>query len=93
MPKGKKVGGRTAGTPNKVTVEFKDAVNKLIDFATPQMVDWLTLIAAEDPNKALDHVYKFAQFGFPLLSRAEMKHEGGITLNQLLADMDEPDKG
>lgn len=93
MPKGKKVGGRTAGTPNKVTVEFKDAVNKLIDFATPQMVDWLTIIAKEDPNKALDHVYKFAQFGYPLLSRAEMKHEGGITLNQLLADMDEPDKG
>lgn len=85
--------GKPKGIQNKTTVEFKEAVNNLISYATPQMVDWLTMIAADDPNKALDHVYKFAQFGYPLLSRAEMKHEGGITLNQLLADMDEPDGG
>lgn len=58
-------------SPNKITVEFKEAVNNLINFSTPQMVDWLTLVAAEDPNKALDHVYKFAQFGYPLLARTE----------------------
>ena len=93
MPKGLKVGGRTAGTPNKATVEFKEAVNNLINFATPHMVNWLEQIATDDPNKALDHVYKFAQFGYPLLSRAEMKHEGEITINQLLADMDDPHGG
>ncbi len=65
--------GRKAGKPNRATLEFKEAVNNLINFATPQMVDWLTLVAAEDPNKALEHVYKFAQFGYPLLARTESK--------------------
>jgi hypothetical protein len=63
--------GRHKGKPNRVTVEFKEAVNNLISFATPQMVDWLTVVAAEDPNKALEHVYKFAQFGYPLLARTD----------------------
>lgn len=67
-------------TPNRTTLEFKEAVNNLINFATPQMVAWLEHIAAEDPDKALDHVYKFAQFGYPLLARSEgsMKHTGKI---------------
>lgn len=61
--------GRPKGAVNKATLEFKEAVNKLIDFATPQMVTWLETIAKTNPDKALDHVYKFAQFGYPLLSR------------------------
>lgn len=69
--------GRPKGLPNKATVEFKEAVNNLIAFATPQMVDWLELVAVEDPNKALDHVYKFAQFGYPLLARSEHTGAGG----------------
>lgn len=72
-------GGRPKGAPNKSTMEFKEAVNKLINFATPKMVKWLEDVAEEDPGKALDHVYKFAQFGYPLLSRSEgkqdLKHE------------------
>lgn len=64
---GGKGGGRPKGSANQATIEFKDAVNKLIDYATPQMVSWLSEI--EDPSKRLDHIYKFAQFGYPLLSR------------------------
>lgn len=78
--------GRPKGTANKSTLEFKEAVNKLIDFATPQMVGWLDAIARDDPNKALDHVYKFAQFGFPLLSRADSTvtgKEGGAIEHNL----------
>lgn len=67
-PKGS---GKAKGAQNKVTTEFKEAVNNLINYATPQMVDWLEQIAQESPDKALDHVYKFAQFGYPLLARTE----------------------
>ena len=63
--------GRKKGIPNKATIEFKEAVNNLISFATPKMVNWLESVAEDDPAKALDHVYKFAQFGYPLLSRAD----------------------
>lgn len=81
-PKGQpKTGGRKKGAENRQTVEFKQAVNNLIAFATPQMVDWLEIIAAEDPNKALDHVYKFAQFGYPLLARSEHTGAGGGPVN------------
>lgn len=59
--------GRPKGSVNKSTLEFKQAVNNLIAFATPQMVAWLSEI--EDPSKRLEHIYKFAQFGYPLLSR------------------------
>lgn len=68
-------------SPNKATVEFKEAVKNLINYATPQMVDWLSLVAAEDPNKALDHVYKFAQFGYPLLARSEHTGKNGDPLS------------
>lgn len=71
--------GRGA-SQNKATVEFKEAVNRLIDYATPQMVDWLKDVADEDPNKALDHVYKFAQFGYPLLARAELTGKDGSAI-------------
>ena len=70
---GKREGsGRPKGAVNKTTLEFKEAVNKLIEFATPQMIDWLERIAEDNPDKALDHVYKFAQFGYPLLARTEI---------------------
>lgn len=70
--------GRKRGTPNKATIEFKEAVTNLINYATPQMTKWLSHVASEDPSKALDHVYKFAQFGFPLLARTDVNHSGAI---------------
>lgn len=91
QPKGKtgNPSGRPKGTPNKSTMEFKEAVNNLINFATPEMVKWLEHVAAEDPGKALDHVYKFAQFGYPLLSRSEgkqdLKHE--IIIRSAIKDL------
>lgn len=63
--------GRVKGVPNKTTKEFKQACTNLIDYATPRMVDWLDKIAQDDPDKALKHVYNFAQFGYPLLSRRD----------------------
>lgn len=82
-PKGKK-----AGQQNKATLEFKEAVNKLIDYATPQMVEWLELVAQEDPSKALDHIYKFAQFGYPLLARTEQTGpDGGAQEHKITVEL------
>lgn len=64
--------GRPKGIQNRATTEFKEAVNNLIAFATPQMIDWLERIAVEDPAKALELIYKFAQFGYPLLQRTQV---------------------
>lgn len=67
--------GRPPGTLNKTTIEFKQAINNLIEYATPEMTQWLKCVAFSDPYKALEMVYKFAQFGYPLLARTEVKAE------------------
>ena len=69
--------GRPKGVQNKATVEFKEAVTNMISYATPQMVKWLEKIAKKNPEKALEMVYKFAQFGYPLLARTEKTGPGG----------------
>lgn len=81
--------GRPKGVLDKATGEFKEAVNNLINFATPKMVEWLEKVAEDDPAKALDHVYKFAQFGYPVLSRSvgtqDIKHE--IVIRSAIKDL------
>lgn len=75
---GKREGaGRKKGEQNKATLEFKEAINNLIAFATPQMIDWLERVALDSPDKALDMVYKFAQFGYPLLARQDNTSSDG----------------
>lgn len=72
MPRGgkKSNAGRKKGVPNKTTMQFKEGVNKMIEYATPQMVQWLSEI--ENPKDRMDLIYKFAQFGYPLLARTEL---------------------
>lgn len=74
--------GRPKGSSNKSTIEFKEAVTNLLNHAAPQMVKWLDMVAAEDPNKALDHVGKLAEFVQAKLSRSDstVEHKGGITI-------------
>ena len=67
--------GKPKGTLNRATIDFKLGVNKLIEYATPQMTEWLMDIP--DPAKRLEMIYKFAQFGYPLLARTEMVGKDG----------------
>lgn len=78
-PKGspKSGGGSRKGVPNKVTVEFKTAVTKLLDYAAPEMVGWLSRVAEENPEKALDLTAKLAEYAAPKLARTEVTGENG----------------
>jgi hypothetical protein len=79
MPKGGKQpgAGRPAGTPNKATIEFKVALNELLNEAAPEMVKWLGEI--EDPFKRFDVLSKFAEYIHPKLGRTEIKNPEGET--------------
>lgn len=68
--------GRPAGSPNKATIEFKEALNTLLNEAAPDMVKWLGEI--EDPFKRFDVLSKFAEYIHPKLARSETKIEGEI---------------
>lgn len=70
-PKGNKFSkGRPPGAQSKVTKEFKEALNELLQLAAPQMVEWLGRVAETDPAKALDQVGKLAEYVHPKLSRS-----------------------
>ena len=66
--------GKPKGAENKTTVEFKDAVNKLLTYAAPKVVEWLDSVAKESPEKALTILEKYAEYVAPKQSRVE--HSG-----------------
>jgi predicted transcriptional regulator len=70
--KGKKTAGRPKGRQNNTTIEFKQAVNNLLNVAAPKMIAWLEKIAATDPARALDLVGKLAEYAHPKLARTEV---------------------
>lgn len=71
--------GRPKGMKNKATTEFKEQLNKLLETASPFMVQWLQEI--EDPYKRFDVLSKFAEYIHPKLSRAELTGKDGNDLN------------
>lgn len=84
MAIGKKTGGRTKGTPNKATAEFRDTVTKLLSDNAENVATWLAEVATggndpskADPGKALDLLAKLAEFAAPKLARTEVTGAGG----------------
>lgn len=79
--------GRRAGVPNKVTKDFRLAVNHLLELSSPKMVEWLEAVALgnvedggkrePDPGKALDLMAKLAEYAAPKLARTEVTGADG----------------
>lgn len=77
--------GRPKGKANKVTQEFRETVQRLLDDNAENVSRWLTLVAegdgsekgAPDPAKALDLLSKLAEYAAPKLARTEMVGDGG----------------
>ena len=67
--------GRPKGLPNKSTVEFKQSLQALLDYAAPSMVKWLEEI--DDPFKRFDVLSKFAEYVHPKLGRTEVTGKDG----------------
>lgn len=72
--------GRKKGVPNKVTQEFRETIQKLLDDNRENVALWLAQVATDDPGKALDLVAKLAEFAAPKLSRSEVTGAGGSAL-------------
>jgi len=83
MAKGAKTGGRVAGTPNKVTQEFRQTVTALLEKNAANVDLWLQRVAEgegdvkPDPGKALDLLAKLAEFAAPKLNRTEHTGKDG----------------
>lgn len=70
--------GRPKGSPNKVTKQFRDTIQQLLDNNAENVEKWLTEVATgsddvkPDPKGALDMLAKLAEFAAPKLARTEV---------------------
>ena len=64
--------GRPKGSPNRVTKEFRETVQSLLDDNTENVALWLSQVAQDDPKGALDMLTKLAEFAAPKLARTEL---------------------
>lgn len=72
MAKGFKTGGRQPGTQNRITIEFRETIRKLLEENAENVKTWLGQVAQDDPARALDLLAKLAEYGAPKLARTEV---------------------
>ena len=87
MAEGKKTGGRQAGTPNKVTLEARQAIASFVNGNAHRLTEWLDKVAdgvqtpdgdgyvvPPNPAKAFDMFQSVVEYHVPKLAR--MEHAG-----------------
>ena len=72
--------GRTKGKPNKTTAEIREAYQKLVEDNLTNMTEWLTQVAAENPEKAMELMLKLSEYMIPKLARQEVTGADGADL-------------
>lgn len=84
MAVGQKTGGRTSGTPNKVTAEARHAIALFVDSNAHRLTGWLDQVAdgvktpqgeyvvPPNPAKAFDMFQSVVEYHVPKLARMEI---------------------
>ena len=78
MATGKKTGGRTKGTPNRLTRELREALKHVMHGEIETLPDRLKEL---DNDKRIDAVIKLMQFVLPKLDTINAKDGEPIDLN------------
>ena len=69
MAQGKKTGGRTTGTPNKVTAQLREKLQSIIEMTVDELPKLLEQMAPEERLKALTALLPYV---VPKLSNVEV---------------------
>lgn len=75
VPKKKKTGGRTKGTPNKTTAQIKDMITALVG---TQMEKWPAVIdkmMKEDPAEAMKITGRLIDYVLPKQTKIDLEGE------------------
>lgn len=72
--------GRPKGKPNKTTAEIREAYQRLVEDNLTNMTDWLTQVAEENPERAMDLMLKLSEYMIPKLARQEVTGADGADL-------------
>lgn len=65
--------GRPKGSKNKSSEMTRKAFEKLIHQNLPNLNQWLSLVAKEDPKAAMDIIAKLAEYILPKLARVHQE--------------------
>ena len=81
MAKGKKTGGRQAGTPNKATLAAREAIARFVDGNADRLQGWLEEIAEEKGAEAAFRCFTdLVEYHVPKLARTELTGQDGQAL-------------
>tara|TARA_R110000751_G_scaffold131994_4_gene234404 strand:+ start:1157 stop:1459 length:303 start_codon:yes stop_codon:yes gene_type:complete len=69
---GKKHGGRTKGTPNKVTQKTRDFISDLLEREQLNILEALEKIRVKDPTEYLKQWNALLEYTTPKLARSEL---------------------
>jgi len=72
----RKTGGRSKGTPNKVTADVREAVARIAEANVEKLQTWLDAVAEKDPARALDLFVRLLEYHVPKLARTESTLNG-----------------
>ena len=78
--------GRTAGTPNKVTKDVREAIAVFAQDNVDNMTIWINQI--EDPAKRLDLYLRALEYHVPKLARVENNVTGTLSFVDALKALD-----
>jgi hypothetical protein len=74
-----KTGGRIAGTPNRATIEARQAIAMFVDANAHRLTEWLDFVANGDgadikpnPAKAFELFQSVVEYHVPKLNRTEL---------------------
>lgn len=88
---GPKYGGRQPGSPNKTTLEARQAIALFVDSNAHRLTEWLDSVAEgthngkPDPAKAFELFQSVVEYHVPKLNRTE--HAGELTIKKSASDM------
>jgi len=80
---GPKLGGRAPGTPNKTTIQAREAIALFVDNNAHRLTEWLDAVANGDgdtkpnPAKAFELFQSVVEYHIPKLARSEHVGDGG----------------
>lgn len=87
MAKGRKTGGRQAGTPNKSTRQVREAIAAFAEANVERMGTWLRAVEADDPAKAMELYLRAIEYHIPKLGRTEVTGEDGGAVEFVVRDL------
>ena len=80
--------GRKKGSPNKATVEAREAIANFVNGNAERLQGWLEAIAKENPAAAFDRFMNVVEYHVPKLARNETDTKITVDINLVTAARD-----